>query len=304
MINKDVKILRTTDNKYPKRLLKTDDYPQELYILGNSNLLNKDSIAIVGSRDCSEYGKQYAFKFARELGEANICIISGMAIGIDTFAHIGASETLGNTIAVLGAGFNNIYPKENISLFNKILDNGGCIITEYEPDTQVKLSNFPKRNRIISGISLGSLVIEAKHRSGSSITAKNSFKQNKKVFCIPRNLGEKHGVGTNYLLKNGAELVTCTQDIFEQLNISKTNNKIISIEQVNKLLEKYKQSTKIEYNIPNEYKQIYKILKEPLNINDIAKKSNLSIQKTNEILTIMEIEGYIKKLKSNEYISI
>lgn len=297
-----MKILTPADSKYPQKLLQISNYPQKLYTLGNTSLLNKKTIAIVGSRDYTEYGKQYAFKFAKELGESNICIISGMAVGIDTFAHMGASKTLGNTIAVLGAGFNNIYPKENLELFNKILENGGCIISEHEPNTQVKLSNFPKRNRIISGISLGTLVIEAKHRSGSSITAKNCLKQNKAVFCIPRNLGEKHGVGTNYLLKNGAKLITNVDDIFEELNINKISNKKISIEQVNKLIEKCEKN--IKENIPEEYKQIYKILKEPLNINDIAKKLHISIQKANETLSMMEIEGYVKKLKSNEYISI
>lgn len=303
-MNNNVKILTPMDKEYPKRLLQINKFPHKLYVLGNTSLLNKNSIAIVGSRDCSEYGKQYAFKFARELGEANISIISGMAIGIDTFAHIGAIKTLGKTIAVLGTGFNNIYPKENIELFNKILESGGCIISEHEPSTQVKLSNFPKRNRIISGISLGTLVIEAKHRSGSSITAKRTFEQNKKVFCIPRNLGEKHGVGTNYLLKNGAELVTNIDDILEKLDIEKINNSKISMEQVNKLLEEYKENTSEQSNIPNEYKKVYKILKEPLNINNLAKKSNLSIQKINEILTMMEIEGYVKRLENNEYISI
>lgn len=304
MNNSDVKILTAIDNKYPKSLLKIKSYPQKLYVLGNIELLNKDSIAIVGSREYSEYGKQYAFKFAKELGNCNICVVSGMAKGIDTFAHMGAIGTLGNTIAVLGAGFNNIYPEENLELFNNILQKGGCIISEYEPNTQVKLSNFPKRNRIISGISLATLVIEAKHRSGSSVTAKNALKQNKKVFCIPRNLGEKHGVGTNYLLKNGAKLITNVDDILEELNINKISNNKISIEQVNKILEGCKQNNKKQNDIPEEYRQIYKILKQPLNINDIAKKMNISIQKTSEILTIMEIEGYVKKQKSSEYVSI
>ena len=303
MEDRKLKILTPKDKQYPKNLLKIKSYPQKLYILGNTELLNKQSIAIVGSRNCTEYGKQYAFKFARELGESNLCVISGLAKGIDTYAHIGAVETIGNTIAVLGSGLNNIYPKENTELFNKILDNGGCIISEYESNTEAKSSNFPKRNRIISGISLATLVIEAKHRSGSTITARRALEQNKKVFCLPRNLGEKYGVGTNNLLKNGAELITCTNDILEKLNIEKTN-KTISIEQVDKLLEKKEQNNEKQNNIPKEYKQIYAILKEPLNINDISRKTDLSMQKTNELITIMEIEGYIKKLKSNEYISI
>ena len=296
-----IKVLTPKDEQYPKNLLKIKSYPQKLYILGNTELLNKNSIAIVGSRNCTEYGKQYAFKFAKELGDANLCVISGLAKGIDTYAHMGAMESLGNTIAVLGGGFNNIYPKVNTELFNKILDNGVCIISEYEPNEGVKSSNFPKRNRIISGISLATLVIEAKYRSGSTITARKALEQDKKVFCLPRNLGEKNGVGTNNLLKNGAELITSANDILEELNIEKTN-KTISIEQVDKLLNK--QNIKSEDKIPKEYSEIYNLLKQPLNINDISRKTSLSIQEINQMLTMMEIEGYIKKLKSNEYISI
>ena len=147
----EIKVLTPKDEQYPKSLLKIKSYPQKLYILGNIELLNKNSIAIVGSRSCTEYGKQYAFKFAKELGDANLCIISGLAKGIDTYAHMGAMESLGNTIAVLGGGFNNIYPKENTELFNKILDNGGCIISEYEPNEGVKSSNFESNHFLTHG---------------------------------------------------------------------------------------------------------------------------------------------------------
>ena len=148
-------------------------------------LLNEQKIvAIVGSRNCSEYGRKYANIFASELAKRGICVISGMAIGIDTSAHCGAMHEIGKTIAVLGGGFKYIYPSQNIWLYNNIIDVGGCVITEYEENEETKMSNFPKRNRLISGLADAVLVIEAEHRSGSKITATYAKIQKKKVYCL------------------------------------------------------------------------------------------------------------------------
>ena len=148
-------------------LLQIKEYPIQIYCMGNVSLLNNHkTIAIVGSRDSTEYGRKYAEKFAKELSKSNICIISGLALGIDTSAHLGAMKGTGNTIAVLGGGFNDIYPKQNLWLYDEILNNNGCVITEYEENEETRKSNFPKRNRIISGIADAVLVIEASTRSG------------------------------------------------------------------------------------------------------------------------------------------
>ena len=170
-----MKIIKITDIKYPKRLLEIKNPPKQLYVEGNEKLLNNDSLAIVGSRNCTSYGIKYAKEFASEISKNNITIVSGLAIGIDSVAHAFSKDSNGKTIAVMGCGLDKIFPKENKELFNQILENNGCIISEYPPNTEINTKNFPKRNRIISGISLGVLVIEAAYRSGSTITARHRF---------------------------------------------------------------------------------------------------------------------------------
>lgn len=211
---------------------------------------------------------------------------------------MGALGTKGNTIAVLGTSLNNVYPKENIELFNSIIDKGGCIISENN-DMQVELSEFPKRNRIISGISMATLVIEAAYRSGSSITAKESLKQGKKVFCIPRNLGDGKGVGVNNLITKGAEFVINSKQILEKLEIESNFIEEYNIDEVEKIMKKENK------NIPDKYKKIYKAIENnTINVNDIAKTTGITIEKLNGILTLMEIDGYIKRLAGNEFVSI
>lgn len=283
MIN--IKIIKKIDKEYPQRLLKTKKSPEKLYVEGDYSLLNKNSIAIVGSRNCTEYGRKHAFKFAEELSKNNICIVSGLAVGIDAAAHLGAMSEIGRTIAVIGCGFNNIYPEENIELYNQILENGGCIVSEYEPGRKADLNTFPKRNRIISGISMGTLVVEAEYRSGSSITAKYTIEEQKMLFCIPSNIDSKQGVGTNRLIKQGALLVTSAEDILDMY---------VLYEDIPEKNE-----------IPKEYEEIYNYIKKtPTDLNEISRKTGLSISKTSSLLSLMEIEGYIKSLAGNKFVKI
>ena len=226
-------------------------------------------------------------KFAKELSTNGICVISGMALGIDKAAHIGAKNGWGKTIAVLGGGFNNIYPEENKELFYEIIQNGGCIVTEYEPNEETKPTNFPKRNRIISGIAKGTLVVEAAQRSGSLITARYTKEQKKPLFCIPSNLGVTKSVGTNNLIKEGAILTTSVNDIFEKLGIEK------------RLREQKERKT---IRVDKEYKTVYNVLENiPITVNEISKKSKLDIAQTNNILTMLELKGLIKCHPGNEY---
>lgn len=279
----DLKIIKTDDSKYPKQLKEIKNPPKKLYLLGNEKILEDKSVAIVGSRCYSEYGKEYATKFSKELAIQGITIISGMALGIDTFAHKGALSVGGKTIAVLGSGFNYIYPEENRKLLSEIILNNGAIISEYKPDTIPDSKNFPKRNRIVSGLSNGVLVIEAVYRSGTSITAKLAKQQGKPVFCVPSNLGRKNGVGTNNLIKEGASLITSVDDILDCLHV-----------------EKKQEIAKRE--IPKEYIEIYKAIEEePTNINIICKKLKTDISNINATLMIMELEGYIKSLPGNNF---
>ena len=216
-----MKKININDTLYPKTLKSIPNPPLSLYVAGNIDLLNSKSIAIIGSRYASENGKLLAEKFATELSQIGITIISGLALGIDSAAHTSSYNKKGKTIAVLGSGFNNIFPEENTSLFKEIINNDGLIISEYPPNTQVKSNYFIARNRIISGLSLGILVIEAQYRSGTSVTARIAKEQGRPIFTLPHELWDSNGVGTNKLLKNGATLVTDTSDILKSLNLNR-----------------------------------------------------------------------------------
>ena len=200
---------------YPRKLKNIYDPPKELYIIGNKEILNKPSVAIIGCRECSEYGKRVAQKFAYELSKKEIVIVSGLAKGIDSFVHIGVLYAKGKTIAVLGSGLDNIYPKENIELAKKIVEYGGCIISEYPVGTKPEKKNFPQRNRIISGLSNGVVVVEASEKSGSLITVDFALEQGRDVFAVPGNILNSTSVGTNNLIKQGAKLVTNYMEILE-----------------------------------------------------------------------------------------
>ena len=287
---KNIRIIKTSDFNYPEKLLKIKDPPEQLYVIGDESLLNKKAIAIIGSRDCTPYGYEQAKKFANKLAKENICIVSGMAVGIDSAAHIGAKAESGKTIAVLGSGFNNIFPEENIELFNQIIEEGGCIITEYAPDVEPAYNNFPSRNRIVSGLSEGVLVVEARHRSGTSITVKYAKQQGKKVFCIPSNLDITTGVGTGRFIQEGAKLVLSPNDILLDWGVQIEADDIIEEEEI---------------EVDEEYKAVFKVLsKIPINVNEICKKTNKSIVEINTILTMLELEGLIKQVGANEFVKV
>ena len=268
-------------------------------------MLQNKALAIVGTRHNTEYGSKYTKKFARELSNVGITIVSGLAIGIDTIAHRSSMSSLGRTIAVIGSGFDNIYPEENKRLYQEILKNDGCIISEYAPNTKVNMLNLPTRNRIIAGLSCGVLVTEAKHRSGSSITARKALEQNKPVFCLPNQIGEKTGVGTNNLIKIGAHLVTDVNEILIQVGekpitdeMKKKLEKDIKKEELEE--EKIQNKRSIEQKMDRQYRIIYRVLqKQPLNIEQLAVKTKKSIIELNQKITIMEIEGLVETCPGN-----
>lgn len=273
--------------KYPYPLRRIKNPPQQLYLKGNIELLNQNIISIIGSRSCTEKGRKLAKKFASELSDQGLVVASGMAKGIDAMAHEATLNAGGKTIAVLGNGLNYIFPKENQKLYNEILENDGLIISEYSPETKPASNLFLERNRIVSGISIGILVIEAAFRSGTSVTAKLAKEQDKKVFVLPHEIDEIHGVGTNQLIRRGAILVTSTKEIIEEFAFldykeieeteERTDNKIVK----------------------EEYKEIYELIASGVNsINEIYRKSNKSINEVNRILFMLEVEEYIAKTES------
>lgn len=216
MKNYDIKILSYNDEKYPENLKNMNTPPTKLYYMGNVDLLNKKrKIAIIGCREYSEYGKIVSEKFAYELAKLGFVIISGAARGIDSFSHKATLKTNVGTIAVLGNGLNYIYPPENKELEEKILENNGLIISEYDTGTRPSKYTFPARNRIISALSDGVLVIEARKNSGSQITVDFALDQGKNVYAVPGDITRINTEGTNELIKQGAKIVTCIDDILE-----------------------------------------------------------------------------------------
>ena len=239
-----------------------------------------------------------------------------MAIGVDGVSHNSALSEPGKTIAVLGSGFNHIYPTENEWLFHKILENGGCIISEYSPEVEPDKSKFPIRNRIISGMSDAVLIVEALARSGSTITAKYAKEEGKLVYAIPNNIYISTGAGTNKLIQNGAILVTKPSQIINNLisnlgsiknapetdsNIGSLNTSLIETENIVNFSSEHINTSQND-EIPKEYMQIYKQLSvNPIHINQIARILNKPVHEIGQILTLMEIEGYVHQPQTNYF---
>ena len=279
-----MQILNKENEEYPRSLLQIENPPKQIYVEGDSRLLKKDNIAIVGTRKSSKYGKECTQKFATLLAKENITIVSGLALGIDTIAHYYSMQEIGKTIAVIGSGFNHIYPEENRYLAEQILQNGGCIVSEYPPEEPMNKAYFPKRNRIISGLAMGVLIIEGRYRSGSMITARYAIKQNKQVFCIPNKIDEPTGYIPNLLIQNGAYLVMKPQDILEFYD-----------------LVEEKEPQKVD----SKYQDIYKTIGDfPISINEICKITNKPLEEVTEALCMLELEELIQNLPGNQYIRV
>lgn len=305
-----LEIITIEDNRYPEQLKSIENPPKKLYAKGNIKLLKSNIISIIGSRSCSENGIQLAHKFSRELVYQGITIASGMALGIDTVAHQTTIQENGNTIAVLGNGLKHIFPTENLKLYQQIIENNGLVITEYPPEEKAKSSHFLERNRIVSGLSLGILVIEAAYRSGTSITAKLAQRQGRKVFALPHEVNDLHGVGTNKLIQKGAKMITTTEDIIKEFPF--LQYKTPPKQDTRRSLNKNNLSTRLSTNpakkdikLPlcrktctnQSYHEIYQFITEkPVSLNELYKHSNKSISEINNILLMLELEGYIKKV--------
>ena len=212
-------VLTLADSRYPKLLREAYDPPIVFYTLGElDRALAQPAIAVVGSRQCSTYGRNVAESLSRELAMRGVTIISGLARGIDAAAHRGAVESLGLTVAVMGTGLETVYPKENRKLADKIKEQG-ALVTEFPLSTPPLPQNFPFRNRVISGLALGVLVVEGAERSGSLITARMAYEQGRDVFAVPGNITSSKSFGPNYLIKDGAKLVQTWRDVVDELPV-------------------------------------------------------------------------------------
>ncbi|CAI8192285.1 MAG: DNA processing protein DprA [Glaciecola sp. HTCC2999] len=231
-------ILFCDEGDYPQYLSHLHDKPLLLFVEGNVALLNLPQIAIVGARQATQHGKEYAFDFAKQLATNQWVITSGLAQGIDAQAHRGALAASGGTVAVLGHGHEHMYPRHHANLRQEILTQHGCIVSEFFPHQSARPKNFPRRNRIISGLSTGTLVVEAKRKSGSLITANQALHENRTVFALPGRIDDPNISGCLALIKEGAVMVQCVDDIeSEMIALEKPKHHPISHSSMNKTEE-------------------------------------------------------------------
>ncbi|MDP8212046.1 MAG: DNA-processing protein DprA [Candidatus Zapsychrus exili] len=298
LINKNqVKVITCKDKDYPRSLLEIPDAPIVLYVRGDISKHNKMSLAIVGSRKASFYGISIAEKFARELSLLGINVVSGMARGIDTAAHRGVLRSKGTTVAVLGNGLAGVYPPENRKLFEEI-SKTGAVISEFPMETQPLPFNFPRRNRIISGLSLGVIVVEAAQRSGALITADFALEQGKDVFAIPGKIDSLASKGVNNLIKQGAKLVTCVDDVLEDIELG--ISEFLKESEDKKEVKNYNSSSS---SLNKEEEFIYGYVSDrPLHVDEITKKCGLAPALMASVLMKLELRRMVKQLPGKLFI--
>jgi DNA processing protein len=285
-----IKIITLFDQDYPQALKEIPGRPIVLYILGSTTAQDNLAIGIVGSRRASFYGLSNAEIFASALCVQGITIVSGMARGVDTYAHRGALKAKGRTIAVMGSGFNHIYPAENADLAKEI-SSSGAVISEFPMETKPLPVNFPRRNRLISGLSLGVLITEAARNSGALITADFALEQGREVFALPGRIDSVGSMGANALLKQGAKMVTCCDDILEELNLATGSKK--KIEPVVK---------KDEIACGKEEGRLYEyITQQPVAIDDLIQKSSLSSSQVLSLILKLQFKKLIKALPGKQF---
>lgn len=292
------------DDDYPFLLRQISTAPPLLYIRGAVESLTLPQIAIVGSRDYSPYGEYWAGQFAEQLTQHNLAITSGLAIGIDGFAHKKVVEQQGITIAVLGSGLNQVYPARHKRLAEQIVDLGGALVSEFSPNQPPMAENFPRRNRIISGLSLGTLVIEATINSGSLITARYALEQGREVFALPNAVQNPYAQGCHKLIKEGALLVETVADILEAIShqyqpqqIALFDNPSLSVSKPLQAVEKEKFFAKDLPNLTVCQQQIYQHINlDPISIDDLAKAVEMPIEALLVELLGLELLGVIRQV--------
>lgn len=284
----EIKTVKITDANYPESIKKLPDAPKILYYRGVLPTEDEVCIAVVGTRRPLLYGQQAAIHITGDLADAGITVVSGMAPGIDTFAHKTCVEKGRRTIAVLGTGLDEetIYPQENVELSRQIIAKGGCLISEYKAGTPGYKNQFPARNRIVVALSQGVVVVEAKEQSGSLITANLAKLQHKPLFAVPGQIYTLNAKGPNKLIKEGATLTESAQDVLDVLKID-----------VKKLAKK----VRAEAENKEESLILDALAEESLYIDDIIKKTKLSAPAVGSALALMEISGKIRNLGGNTY---
>lgn len=291
----NIKVTTVFDDDYPQNLKNIYDAPVILYYYGHLSESDRYSISIVGTRTPSDYGRKVCKEISEELAKRGLPVISGLAIGIDSIAHNACVEAGGLTYAVLGSGVDNLYPPDNKILYEKIKERGS-VISEFELGSKAEKINFPRRNRVVSGISLGTIIIESRIKGGSLITAEFALDQNRELFAVPGNINARNSEGCNNLIKKGyAKLISCVDDVISELNIQisdivNTNSKVIQNSE-NKEMNVFESMI---YNSLNDT--------EPINIDKICELTELNISDCLVNLLTMEFKGLVSQLPGKYFI--
>jgi DNA processing protein len=282
-----VQALTFHDAKYPSRLKEIYDYPPLIYVKGELISADDYCLSVVGTRRATLYGKQVAQEITADLARNNITVVSGLARGIDTIAHRAALEAGGRTLAIYACGLDTVYPAENASLAKSIIDQG-ALISEYPLGAKPRPDNFPRRNRIMSGMSLGVLVIEADEASGAIITAHMAIEQNREVFAIPGSILSPMSRGANRLIQEGAKLVRNCTDILEELNLT------ASVYQL--------EMKEIVPSSETETLLLKQLSAEPVHIDHVCQASGLPTSTVSSTLAMMELKGKVRQISAMNYV--
>ncbi len=281
-----VQVITWKDHDYPRRLRQIYNPPPVLYVLGTLMPQDEWAVAVVGTRRPTDYGREAARVLAADLARQGITVVSGLALGIDGIAHEAALEAGGRTIAVLGSGFRHLYPARHRDLARRIVENG-ALVTEYALDVRPEASNFPPRNRIISGLSMGVVVVEAGERSGALITAQFAAEQGREVFAVPGPIFNRPSAGTNRLIQEGAKAVTSVRDILEELDIT------MAAEQ---------QEARLSIPKSGLEERIWAFLLEsPRHVDEIVREMELDTAQVVSTLTLMELKGLVRQVGPMEF---
>jgi DNA processing protein len=280
---KDYSVLTFEDRNYPEYLRETFDPPYVLYCAGRIEMLKGPAVSIVGSRKPSAYGRAVAERIARDLASRGLVIVSGLARGVDSIAHWGALEG-GKTVAVLGSGLETVYPRENRGLFHKVIEKG-AVVSEFPAESPPLGFHFPIRNRIISGLSLALIVVEATKKSGSLITARLALEQNREVMAVPGNITSDLSRGTNWLIQTGAKLVESWEDVAEELPAPLQE----------KLLSQKEEESEAHSSISPQEKKVFETLKPDslTHVDQLVEETDYSVSETLSFLLSLELKGLI-----------
>jgi DNA processing protein len=285
-----ITILTVRSPGYPRNLREITYPPPVLFVRGALEETDRWSVAVVGTRRLTPYGRQVTRELVKGLVLSGVTIVSGLAKGIDTIAHQTALDMGGRTIAVMGCGPNIVYPPENRALADRILEGQGAILSEYALDVQPEARNFPPRNRVISGLALGVIVVEAGEKSGALITAAFALEQGREVFAVPGNITSQFSKGTNELIQQGAKLVANVEDVIEELDLE--------------LVAEKSAFQRLSPDTVEEGRLLGLLTVEPVHIDDLTRKSGLSSAAVSSTLTLMELKGLVQQVGGMNYVAI